>query len=443
MIVSRRDVVVAAEIVAGGDLRGARFSHGEQDRLGRAFEGMVDHLREIISGVVVVCESLSSTTTESSAAAEESTATVFQIAQIMDVVAAGNRDQARHIQDTGAIFAELGLTAEQIALVAAHQAEAIGRTTAALEKLDGGIAALSSQGATLTKVAHDATAEAAAGTSAVVETAAKMAELKAISTTAAGAMASLEERSSQVEEIVDTIGDIADQTNLLALNAAIEAARAGEHGRGFAVVADEVRKLAERSSIATREIAKILGAIKRETLAAGEAMRSSSASMDAGISISQSASRSLETLGAVIATTASVAEGLALGAIEMREASLRVTASMADSSAAVVQSSAAASGMRDRTDEIVAAMVPVAQTAEQNATRTREAAQTTQQLASGIVSIETSAHALRNQARELQALIGCFRLADSVAAPITPLALRTQSARVSPPPATASLIELF
>jgi hypothetical protein len=98
--------------------------------------------------------------------------------------------------------------------------------------------------------------------------------------------------------------------------------------------------------------------------------------------------------------------------------------------------------MRGRADEIVAAMVPVAKTAEQNATTTREAAPTTQQLAAGIVGLETSAHALRDQARELQALVGCFRLADGVAAPSPPLTPRT-SARISPPAATASLIELF
>jgi methyl-accepting chemotaxis protein len=382
------------------------------------YTAATDNLRDLIAGLALTSKSLATASDQTFGAAKQSMTTISAIAQAVDLVALGGQSAADKMAGTVTALEELSRTSDQIAMVATHQAESIALTTTALQKLDDGIGALSTQSATLTTAAHAASSDAAKGTTAVIETAATIEKLKLVSTTAAGAMTSLEERSSKVEEIVDTIQDIADQTNLLALNAAIEAARAGENGRGFAVVADEVRKLAERSSVATREISTILGDIKRETVAAAKAMRSSSTSMDAGISVSQRAKDSLQTVGVAIATTTSVAEALAVHAEDMRGASLRVTENMSSASAAVEENAAAAAEMRSTTEHVTSAMVTLEELAQQGAAKGKEAAASTKLLALGIAEIDTTALALRDQAEQLEGLVAKFIIEEARPVPV-------------------------
>jgi methyl-accepting chemotaxis protein len=122
-------------------------------------------------------------------------------------------------------------------------------------------------------------------------------EVKAIADTVsetAKMVSSLGERSKQIGEIVSVINDIADQTNLLALNAAIEAARAGEQGRGFAVVADEVRRLAERTAKATSEIGDMIKAIQDEVQKAVTSMNEGTKRVNVGVELSTQAGNALQ-----------------------------------------------------------------------------------------------------------------------------------------------------
>ena len=126
------------------------------------------------------------------------------------------------------------------------------------------------------------------------ETIAGMNKIAEVVKQSAETVQALGKSSDQIGEIVQVIDDIADQTNLLALNAAIEAARAGEQGRGFAVVADEVRKLAERTTKATKEIATMIKQIQKDTYDAVESMNEGTKQVEAGKLLAEKAGSSLD-----------------------------------------------------------------------------------------------------------------------------------------------------
>jgi methyl-accepting chemotaxis protein len=270
-----------------------------------------------------------------------------KLQEIMRFVINASRDVAQSAD-------ALAVAMEQSTRATQRQSEAAAATATAVEEVTVSIAQVADHSREAELIVVEADKFANAGQATAALSARQVAATAEAVGRAASQVNALSERSEQIRSIVGVIREIADQTNLLALNAAIEAARAGEQGRGFAVVADEVRKLAERTTASTSEIAGMIDTIGRDISKAVEMIREGSSLESEGVAtaenlkkvleqISQSVDRSTQRTRDIAAATreqASAAETVAQNVERIAQMSEEIN--LASS-----QSSRSANAMRD------------------------------------------------------------------------------------------------
>ncbi len=278
-----------AQAIAEGDLTHEDIkvkTRDELEELGNALNVMNHNLNKMIGKVANVTNQLASSAVELSASSEHIATNAQQQTSQTDQVATAMQEMTATVIDVAKNSSEAAGSAKQASELAVKGSDVVTRT------IDG-----------MNRIAQSVNESART-------------------------IGALGKGSEQIGEIIKVINDIADQTNLLALNAAIEAARAGEQGRGFAVVADEVRKLAERTTTATQEIGDMIKGIQGDTRNAVESMQAGTKEVETGVELANQAGKALKQIAEAVQNVLNMVQQIAAAVEEQSSAGEEISSNI-------------------------------------------------------------------------------------------------------------------
>ncbi len=403
----------AAEAVAAGDLTvplPTIKTRDEMRNLNEAFRVMIANLTQLLGEIRAESDNVASASRELSTSTEESARAVEQITATIQQMAAGAEQQSASAGRTVSAGEQIKAGIERVAAGAGEQTQQLHRASELVAQMVDELEQISAYLGRMEKDMRATVDASEEGDRCVTRAAQSIARIKEASTEVESASVGLGKSSREIGRVVQVIGDIADQTNLLALNAAIEAARAGEQGRGFAVVADEVRKLAERSLAETKAISKLIevtvadtgrvsAAIETSGKLVEESMPLVEASMSSLKRISEHASDNLALVGSAVKLRQSV-----------MDAAGKVRESMVEAVAVADENATAAGQMTAGIAEVQTSIESVATVSDENAAAAQEVSASAEEVGASIQEMASASHSLDEMAGRLQKLAAQFKV---------------------------------
>jgi methyl-accepting chemotaxis protein len=402
LVANLREWVGAVNKLSGGDLSLEVQAHSAQDEFGQAMTQMVDTLRRRISRILESVDQMSRESNKIAVGTDQMGQVTAQIADTIQQIAKGSTQQAASINRTATAVETMTQTIAKVAQGAQAQASAVNQASNATAQMSDSITRVANSAQAGAQGSTEAAKAARAGAATIDASVQGMQRIKASAQKVDEKVHVMGIRSEQIGSIVETIDDIASQTNLLALNATIEAARAGEQGKGFAVVADEVRKLAEKSAVATKEINVLVKGIQQTMAEAVSAIGEETVEVEDGVRRSHEAAQALSGILTAIDEIDGQVGEIATAAQEMTTSSHRLVESMETVSAVAEANTVATEQMATNSQEVTHDIEHIAAVSEENSAAVEEVSASAEEMSAQAAEITTATQALRELAVALQ-----------------------------------------
>lgn len=385
-------------------------TNDELEELGVALREMYRTLKKFLFTLFIATDKMVETSNQVNRNTDVNLRAIEQVTLAIQQISLGSNEQAIDLQNTSTMIGKLDSVIDTIKHSTIQQNQNVYKTVNTINQMSTAIDKVVANTRRITNETENTFKAASDGKSLVDETIEDMKNINELVDKLADKITSLGVRSQQIGEIVQVIEDIAEQTNLLALNAAIEAARAGEHGKGFAVVADEVRKLAENSRKSTGEIRNLILGIQTETNSVIEEMNKATSDVEEGTEVAYRAGSALREIIEAVNKLLNEVSEITTAMDSMKIHGSQVVDAVQGIAQITDENGRITDELTDESKKSIDSIMNVSSISEENAAATQEVNASAEEVSSANHEMRTQIEELNQLITELQTESKFYRL---------------------------------